>query len=214
MKKTWAAVLISVSLMQGLSGCAALAVGGLAAGGLSAVDRRSTGSQADDQLIELQVSNNITTYLRNQYAADVYNNVKVISYNRSVLLIGMVSDQNAKDTAERIARSQSSVNRVFNHIDIGAERSINAAQDTWITSKIRAMLLQPKGYNPSHVKITTFNGTTYAQGVLTPEEQAAINQQISTTLGVQKVVTLYETFVSTNVSSTVKVDNTDTNAPL
>lgn len=195
MKKTLAAVLIGVSLTQALSGCAALAVGGLAVGGLSILDRRATGAQADDQVIELQVANNIATYLNNQYAANVYNNVKVVSYNRAVLLVGVVADQAAKDTAERIARSQLAVNRVYNHITIGEERSVNSTQDSWITSKTRTMLLNPNGYNPSHVKVTTFNGVTYAQGVLTPEEQTAINHQISTTVGVQKLVTLYETFV-------------------
>ena len=195
MKKALTAALIGLSLTQLVSGCAALAVGGIAAGGMSALDRRSTGAQADDQMMELQISNTVNSYLREQSGKDVYVNVKTVRYNRNVLLLGVVPNQEAKDFAERVARSQTAVNNVYNHITIGQARDFNAAQDTWLTSKIRTMLLKPQGYNPNQVKITTFNGVTYAQGVLTPDEQAAVSAQISTTLGVQKVVTLYETFV-------------------
>lgn len=194
MKKALTAALIGLSLTQLLSGCAALAVGGIAAGGLSAVDRRSTGAQADDQMMELQASNTINGYLKEQNPANAYVNVKVVSYNRNILLLGVVPNQDAKDFADRVARSQTAVSRVYNHVTIGQARDVNATQDTWLTSKIRTMLFKPQGYNPAHVKITTFNGITYAQGILTPEEQAAVSAQISTTLGVQKVVTLYESF--------------------
>ena len=59
MKKALTAALIGLSLTQLVSGCAALAVGGIAAGGMSALDRRSTGAQADDQMMELQISNTV-----------------------------------------------------------------------------------------------------------------------------------------------------------
>ena len=36
-------------------------------------------------------------------------------------------------------------------------------------------------------------------GILTPEEQALVSNTVSTTAGVQQVVTLYETFVPSNV---------------
>lgn len=201
MKKALTAALIGLSLTQLVSGCAALAVGGIAAGGLSAMDRRSTGAQADDQMMELQASNTINGYLKEQAGKDAYVNVKVVSYNRNILLLGVVPSQDAKDFADRVARSQTAAKQVYNHITIGQARDVNATQDTWLTSKIRTMLIRPQGYNPAHVKITTFNGITYAQGVLTADEQAAINNQISTTLGVQKVVTLYETFTPATVAS-------------
>lgn len=202
MKKMVTAVLIGLSLTQLVSGCAALAVGGIAAGSMSALDRRSTGAQADDQMMELQASNTINAYLKEQNGNNAYVNVKVISYNRNILLIGIVPTQEAKDFAERVARSQTAANRVYNHITVGTAREVGTVQDTWLTSKVRAMLLKPQGYSPNHVKITSFNGVTYVQGVLTPEEQTAVSQQISTTLGVQKVVTLYETFnAATNTAT-------------
>ena len=51
----------------------------------------------------------------------------------------------------------------------------------------------------NHVKVVTYNGVTYVMGILTPEEQALVSNTVSTTAGVQQVVTLYETFVPSNV---------------
>ncbi len=69
-----------------------------------------------------------------------------------------------------------------------------SVKDSWITSKVRTVLLNPKGYSPNHIKVVTYNGVTYVMGILTSSEQNAANHEISTTSGVQKVVTLYETF--------------------
>ena len=35
---------------------------------------------------------------------------------------------------------------------------------------------------------------TYVMGILTPTEQAAVTEKVSTTAGVQKVVTLYQNY--------------------
>ena len=43
-----------------------------------------------------------------------------------------------------------------------------------------------------HVKVVTYNGITYLLGVLTPQQQAAVVERVSTTSGVQRVVTLFE----------------------
>ena len=60
---------------------------------------------------------------------------------------------------------------------------------------MRTTLLGIQGVIPSRVKIVTYEGTTYVMGILTPEEQAAVTAKVSTTAGVQKVVTLYQTYI-------------------
>lgn len=122
-----------------------------------------------------------------------------MSYNRHVLLLGTVPSEEDKQFAERVAKAQTPVREVYNHIELAQNRTFgDASSDTWITSKVRTMLLNAKGYNPNHVKIVTYNGVSYVMGVLTPEEQVAVNEQVSTTAGVQKVVTLYETYIPQN----------------
>ena len=51
MKKSLSALLLAASLTTALSGCVPALIGGAAVGTLSATDRRSTGAQADDQVM-------------------------------------------------------------------------------------------------------------------------------------------------------------------
>ena len=57
---------------------------------------------------------------------------------------------------------------------------------------MRTTLLNMHGVYPGHVKVVTYAGVTYVMGLLTPTEQAIVTNKVSTTAGVQKVVTLYE----------------------
>lgn len=189
--------IITVCLFLSLSGCALFAVGGAAVGGLALSDRRTTGAQTDDQIMELAAKNQIDGYLSKTATAGSGSHITAVSYNRNILLLGVVANENDRATAERIARAQQAVNHVYNYITVGGTRTADAiARDSWTTSKIRTMLLKPRGFSPNHVKVVTYNGVTYAMGILTSEEQAAATQEISTTAGVQKVVTLYETFAN------------------
>lgn len=188
-------LIVSCFIGSSLGGCTAVAIGGAAAvGGLSIADRRTTGAQADDQVMELNVARQIKGYLdKSPYANN--STVSVTSYNRQILLTGIVPNEQARLEVERIARSQQAARNVFNHITLSGSRGAgNVVDDSWITSKVRAMLLKPQGFSPNHVKIVTYDGTTYIMGILTPQEQAAVSHQVSTTAGVHKVVTLYETF--------------------
>ncbi|MDO5687438.1 MAG: BON domain-containing protein [Neisseria sp.] len=186
--------IITLMLSLSLSGCALLAIGGATVGGLALAERRTVGAQTDDQIMELAVKNQIDGYLKK--TPDAANTgVSVVSYNRNILLMGAVPSEEERLTAERIARTQQAVRHVYNYITVGAGRSADQiARDGWTTSKIRTMMLKPRGFSPNHVKVVTHNGVTYVMGILTAEEQAAATQEVSTTSGVQKVVTLYETF--------------------
>ena len=174
-----------------LTGCTMLAIGGVAAGGLAITDRRTVGAQTDDQTMELAIKSQSMSYFKQQGSAN--STVSATSYNRNILLTGVVANEEEKQAIERLARAQASVREVYNYIDIGQGYTMSV-KDSWITSKVRTVLLNPKGFSPTHIKVVTYNGVTYVMGILTPTEQNAVNHEISTTTGVQKVVTLYETF--------------------
>ena len=174
-----------------LTGCTALAVGGVAAGGLAIADRRTVGAQTDDQSMEMAIKSQSMSYFKQQGSAN--STVSATSYNRNILLTGFVATEEEKQAIERLARSQAAVREVYNYINVGGTYTMSV-KDSWITSKVRTVLLNPKGYSPNHIKVVTYNGVTYVMGILTPSEQNAANHEISTTSGVQKVVTLYETF--------------------
>ncbi|WP_434776932.1 BON domain-containing protein [Neisseria sp. Ec49-e6-T10] len=196
LKKTKLIVLVC-ALSIGLSGCPALLIGGAVGGAKVGFDRRSTGAQTDDNAIDLKVAGQINNKINETRTSDAPKaSVTVVTYNRASLLLGMVQNEEEQQIAERIVRAQPNVRRVYNQITISPDgRSFgNMSRDSWITSKVRTTILGAKGVSPNHVKVVTYNGVTYVMGILTPEEQAAATAAISQTSGVQKVVTLFETF--------------------
>lgn len=195
-------LLLLCLLPLSLSGCFAALAGAGAFGVMSATDRRSTGAQADDQVMEVRIQNTALTHLRtNNVTPGFEPKLSVVSFNRQVLLMGLVSNEADKAFAERVARAQPNAEKVYNYIQVAAgQRAFgDVSNDSWITSKVRTTLLGTKGVSANHVKVVTYGGVTYVMGILTPEEQARVSQTVSTTAGVRQVVTLYETFVPNNI---------------
>ncbi len=180
-----------------LSGCVGAVLGGAAVGGASALDRRSTGTQADDNVMEVRIKNTALSYLRQNNQTEGFEpKLSVVGYNRHILLLGHVASENDRTFVEQVARSEQSVQEVYNYISVSPQKRTfgNVSSDTWSTSKVRTTLLGIQGVIPSRVKIVTYDGVTYVMGILTPAEQAAVTERVSTTSGVKKVVTLYQTY--------------------
>lgn len=196
---------LTTLLAASLSGCVGLAVGGAALGGVSAIDRRTTGAQADDNVMELRIRNTANSYLQQQNTIAGYEpSISVVSYNRHILLLGQVATESEKAFVEQIARAEQSAQAVANYITVSPQsRTLQAiSADTWSTSKVRTTLLGIQGVIPSRVKIVTYAGVTYVMGILTPAEQAAVTEKVRTTAGVLKVVTLYQNYTPTPQTST------------
>ena len=190
-------LVLSLTLAATLSGCATAIVGGAAAAGNSALDRRSTGAQADDNIMEVRIRSTAIDYLRqNNQVSGIEPKLSVVSYNRHILLLGQVATEEEKQFVERVARAEQSAQTVYNYISVSPQARTfgNVSADTWGTTKVRTTLLGIQGVYPGRVKIVTYDGVTYVMGILTPEEQAAVTQRVSTTSGVQKVVTLYQNY--------------------
>lgn len=180
-----------------LSGCVGAVLGGAAVGGASALDRRSTGTQADDNVMEVRIKNTALSHLRQNNQTDGFEpTLSVVGYNRHILLLGHVANENDRTFVEQVARSEQSVQEVYNYINVSPQKRTfgNVSSDTWSTSKVRTTLLGIQGVVPSRVKIVTYDGVTYVMGILTPAEQAVVTGRVSTTSGVKKVVTLYQTY--------------------
>lgn len=200
MKKYLSALALGLCLTTTLTGCPAVLVGGATVGTLSVIDRRTTGAQADDKIMEVRIHDGAISYLNSQAQESKFQpTLSVISYNRQILLLGLVASENDKNLVERVARAQPAAQKIYNYIDIATQnrKLSHVTDDTWVTSKIRSNLLNTKGVSANHVKVVTYNGVTYVMGILTPDEQQAATTAISTTSGVQKVITLYQTFENT-----------------
>lgn len=178
------AVLLAVPF---INGCAPLVVGGAAATGIVvAEDRRTVGTMTEDQAIELKASNRIGDRVKNGH-------VNVTSYNRMVLLTGEVPDAAAKATAEKTAQGVENVRSVFNELAIGPNSALSArANDTYITSVVKARFVDAQRFNPVHVKVVTEAGAVFLLGLVTRKEADAATQIARTTRGVHRVVRVFE----------------------
>ena len=108
--KLIAATVLSCQLMA----CVPAVVGGAAAGGAIAADRRTSGIYVEDENIELKAVKYMATTLGEQ------SHVNVTSYNRNVLLTGEVPDDAAKANAEAFVKSIENVRNVSNELAVGA----------------------------------------------------------------------------------------------
>ena len=102
---TLAATALALTLPL-LQGCFPAIVAGTAAGVMSAHDRRSTGTQADDESLEWKAADAIPAKFRN--AA----HVNVTAYNRRLLLTGEVPGDEARSEIEAAARGLQGVREV------------------------------------------------------------------------------------------------------
>ncbi|TMG82956.1 MAG: BON domain-containing protein, partial [Betaproteobacteria bacterium] len=174
-----------------LSGCIPLMVaGGVAAGAAVATDRRTTGSQVDDELIEDKLSFNV----RERFKGDFH--VNITSYNGIVLLTGEVPAEAARADIAELARSTSKVRSVQNELVIGPVTDLGSrSNDTLITSKVKTRFVEANKFQINHVKVVTERGVVFLMGVVRRGEGEAAAELASTTSGVQRVVKVFEYFV-------------------
>ncbi|HXR56354.1 MAG TPA: BON domain-containing protein [Casimicrobiaceae bacterium] len=170
-----------------LSGCVPLVLAGAAGGALVAADRRSVGAQADDEAIELKISNNIGAGFGDRV------HVNVTSYNGIVLLTGEVPTPDLKASVEQIARTTAKVRRVADEMTVGPVSSIGSrTNDSYITSKVKARFVEANKFPANVVKVVTERQVVYLMGLVSHAESDAAAQIAATTSGVVRVVKLFE----------------------
>ena len=180
------AVVVGTSTL--LTGCVPLLVAGAVGGtALVATDRRSVGAQADDESIELKISNNIGTGFGDRV------HVSVTSYNGIVLLTGEVPTQDLVGSIGEIARTTAKVRRVHNEVTVGPVSEVGSrTNDSYITSKVKARFVEANKFSATHVKVVTERQVVYLMGVVRRDEADTATQIASTTSGVLRVVKLFE----------------------
>ena len=180
-------LLAGVAGISLLSGCAPLVVGGALVGGLVAVDRRTSGTQLEDESIELKVASAVNKELGDRV------HLNVTSYNRRVLLSGEVNTEADRSRATLLAQSQENVREVVNDLAIGASSSLSQrTRDTVITGQVKAAFVDAKDLQASAVKVVTERGIVYLLGRVTAREAQRATDIARTVSGVAKVVRVFE----------------------
>lgn len=182
------AALALATLLPALQGCApAVVVGGAAVGTLSALDRRSTGTQTDDESTEWKAWQSVPE----QYKSA--SHVNYTSYNRRLLITGEAPSEEAKAAIGEAARRIVGVRDVINEVGVGAASSLGSrSTDGYITSKVKARLVDAKEVSANQVKVVTERANVYLMGILTDREAKVAVQVARTTSDVRKVVNVIE----------------------
>lgn len=180
-----AAALAASSLF---SACAPLLVGGAMVGTtLMVADRRTSGTQVEDQGIELK------TLTRVREAIGDRGHVNATSYNRMVLLTGEVSSEADKAAVEQNVARIENVRAIVNELGVMGNASLTSrSNDTILTSKVKASYLDAKDLQAHAVKVITERGVVYLMGRVTEREATRASEIARGVGGVQKVVRVLE----------------------
>jgi len=180
-----AALLASSAL---LSGCGALLLGGAAVGSvLVFTDRRTSGTQLEDQAIELKAMNRAREVVGDR------GHVNATSYNRVVLLTGEVPSDADKASVERSIARIDNVKSTVNELAVMGPTSMTArSNDTILSSKVKATFVDAKDLQANAFKVVSERGTVYLMGRVTDREADRATELARSVSGVQRVVRVFE----------------------
>ena len=171
-----------------LAGCAPLLLGGAAVGSAMVVtDRRTSGTQLEDQEIELKAVN------RSRDITGDPGHVNATSYNRLVLLTGEVPSEADKAKVVQSVATIDNVRKVVDELAVMGASSLTArSNDTLLTTKVKTSLIDAKDVFANSVKVVTERGTVYLMGIVTEREANRAADIARTVPGVQKVVRVFD----------------------
>lgn len=170
------------------SACAPLVIGGAMVGGaLVATDRRTSGTQIEDQAIELKTGSRVRDAVGDRA------HINVVSYNRAVVLTGEAPTEADRAAAERAARTVENVRSILNEVAIMGPSSLGSrSNDTLVTTRVKASLVDAKDIQGTAMKVVTERGIVYLLGRVTEREAAAATAIARGVPGVLKVVRIFE----------------------
>ncbi|MBX3599133.1 MAG: BON domain-containing protein [Rubrivivax sp.] len=170
-----------------LAGCAPLLVGTAVVGtGLVVSDRRTTGTQLEDQSIELKAASRIRD-------AATLGRVSATSYNRIVLLTGEVPGEAEKAAAERAVRAVENVQGVVNELAVMPNTTLGQrSNDAVLGTKVKASFVDTKDLQANAFKVVADRGIVYLMGRVTEREAHRATEIARSVAGVQKVVRVLE----------------------
>lgn len=178
----------AMAAVSALSACAPLLLGGAAvSGALMVNDRRTSGTQLEDEAIELKVANRLRDALGDTA------HLNITSYNRIVLVTGEVATDADRAKVEPTAQPVENARSVVNEVAVAGKSSLTSrSNDVLITTKVKSSLLDAKDIQAQAVKVITERGNVYLMGRVTEREASRAVELARSVSGVQKVVRVFE----------------------
>jgi osmotically-inducible protein OsmY len=166
-----------------LSACAPLILGSALGGAMIVTDRRTSGTQVEDQGIELKAANRL------REALNANSHVNATAYNRVVLLTGEVVSEADKITAEQVAAGTENVRSVVNELVVAGAASLGSrSSDLWVMGKVKATFVDARDVQANAFKIIVERGEVFLMGMVTEREAKRAGELTASVKGVHKVV--------------------------
>ena len=152
-----------------------------------ATDRRTSGAQVEDESIELRASDRLNT----AFGDKIHQNVT--SFNRIVLITGEAATPAVQQQAGQIVGKVENVRSVVNELVVAEKSSLaQRSNDTYITSKVKASLIDAKDLQSNTIKVVTERQVVYLMGLVTQREANRASEVARGVDGVKKVVRVFE----------------------
>lgn len=183
-----AVVLTALIAALASTACAPLLLGGAMVGGaLVATDRRTSGTQLEDEGIELKAGQRV----REQLGDKVHVNIN--SYNRLVLITGEANSEADRATLDRIVGGVENVQTVLNETSVmGASSLTSRSNDALIAGKIKASLIDARDLISNAFYVVVERGDVYLMGRVSEREATRATEIARGVSGVRKVVRAFE----------------------
>ncbi len=170
-----------------LGACAPIIVGGAVMGTLMATDRRTSGTQVEDEGIELRGASRVRDSLGER------GHINVTSYNRQVLLTGEVPAAQDKQLVEQVLSKVENVRGIVNELEVMENSTLSQrSSDALITGKVKASMVDAQDLFANAFKVVTERGVTYLMGRVTQREASRATELVRGIDGVKKVVRVME----------------------
>lgn len=180
--------LCAALLVPCLSACLpALVATGAGATLISYHDRRSTGTQAEDETSEWKARNRLPAELSEQAHANF------TAFNRRLLITGEARDEAVRERIGAIAAQIEGIQHVYNELQIAPLSSLAArSQDALLSTRVKARLIEALGSRANQIKVVSEGGVVYLMGLVKAREAARAVEQARSTAGALKVVNIQE----------------------
>jgi osmotically-inducible protein OsmY len=191
------AIALALAAASTLGGCALLVGGAMVGGTMMLTDRRTSGAQVEDQGIELKAVSRAREVLGNA------GHVNATSYNRQLLLTGEVPAESDKAAIEAAIARTENLRTVVNDLAVMSPSSLGSrSNDTLITSKVKASLVDAKDIISTAFKVVTERGVVYLLGRVTEREATRASDVARGVPGVEKVVRVFEIVSEADLAGT------------
>ncbi len=184
-KRTIVTALAVVCLTTQLTACVETAIiGAVAASAIVLSDRRSVATYSKDAWIDIQAATPLS-----EIGSTKNTHIIANAFNSRVLLTGQVASEADKQKATEVVQAISGVKGVDNQLVVGPVTTLDVRNnDSFITSKVKARLVNDQPELGNAMKVVTENGVVYVFGMLTQSEVERGIEIVRTTAGVQRVV--------------------------